>query len=92
MLYVHFQRVFVEFVVLLTKIWPKMLILLLQLSVEKRAVFAPPPFTPKSDRCNLSCSFLYILILTMHSSCENSIIKIINRIVKKIWKKYTNFL
>ena len=58
MLDVHFQRVFVEFVALLTKIWPKLLILLLQLSVGKRAcMFPPPPFTPRSDRYNLSCSF-----------------------------------
>ena len=58
MFYVHFQKVFVEFAALLTKIWPKLLILLLQLSVGERAVLLPSPFTPRSDRCNLSCSFI----------------------------------
>ena len=51
--YVHFRRVFVEFVVLLTKMWPR-----IQLNVGERAVLPPPPFTPRNDRCNLSCSFL----------------------------------
>ena len=52
-LYVHFRRVYVEFVVLKLKF-----ILLLQLNVRERAVqwavFDPPPlpFTPRSDRCN----------------------------------------
>ena len=57
--YVHFQRVFVEFVALLTKIWLKILILMLE-----RGLFSPPsPFTPRSDRCNLSRSFLKLLII-----------------------------
>ena len=47
MLDVHFQRVFVEFVALLTKVWPKLLILLLQLSVGKRACMFPPPLHTK---------------------------------------------
>ena len=49
-IYVHFRKVFVEFVVLLTKIWPTNIdFLALQLSVgegavqTQRAVFAPPP-------------------------------------------------
>ena len=32
--------------------------MILSLGVGERAVFAPPPFTLRSDRCNLSCSFL----------------------------------
>ena len=54
----YIVRVFVKFVALLTKIWPKILILLLQLSVIGERAVMPPPFTPRSDRCNLSCSFL----------------------------------
>ena len=45
-IYVHFRRVFVEFVVLLAY---KYLFLALQLNVGKRAVLPPPPFTPRSD-------------------------------------------
>ena len=45
-------------------------------------------FTPRSDRCNLSCYFLKLLILTM----KPQLIKIINHIVKKSLKKYANFL
>ena len=50
-IYAHFRRVFVEFVVLLTKIWPtcKYLFLALQLNVGEgavqRAVFGPPPLS-----------------------------------------------
>ena len=52
--YEHFRRVFVEFVVLLTKNWLQIKFLALQLNVGERAVqravFAPPPpFTPRSD-------------------------------------------
>ena len=50
---VHFRRVFVEFVILLTKFGLyKYFFLALQLNVGERAVFAlypPPPFTPKTD-------------------------------------------
>ena len=45
-IYVHFRRVFVEFVVLLTKIWPTNIFLALQLNVGERAVqraVSPPP-------------------------------------------------
>ena len=53
-IYVHFRKVFVEFVVFLTKIWPTNIdFLALQLSVGEgvvqRAVFTPPSFTPRSD-------------------------------------------
>ena len=45
-------------------------------NVGERAVFAPPPlFIPRSDRCNLSCSFIEPLILTMCSSFENTTYK-----------------
>ena len=51
--YVHFRRVFVEFVVLLTKIWSTNI----DISVTAKywregcsdGCFAPPPFTPRSD-------------------------------------------
>ena len=51
-MYVHFRRVFVEFVVHLTKIWPTTIdFLALQLNVGERAVqkaaFAPPPLHTK---------------------------------------------
>ena len=36
----------------------------------REGCYAPAPFTPRSDRCNLSCSFLYII--TIHSSFENT--------------------
>ena len=47
------------FVVLLTKIWPKNIdFYRYSYNVGERAVLPPPPpFTPKSDRFNLSCSF-----------------------------------
>ena len=49
-MYVHFRRVFVEFVVLLTKIWPTNIdFLAIQLNVGERAVqragLAPPPLS-----------------------------------------------
>ena len=34
-----------------------------------------PSFTSRSERCNLSCSFLELLILTMYSSFENTTYK-----------------
>ena len=49
-IYVHFQRVFAVFVVLLTKILPtKYSFLALQLNIGERAVFPrpPPPFHTK---------------------------------------------
>ena len=51
-IYVHFRRVFVGFVVLLTKIWPTNNdFLAIQLNVGERAVqragFGPPPFHTK---------------------------------------------
>ena len=54
-IFVHFRRVFVDFVVLLTKIWTTNNdFLALQLNVGERAVhagasFCPPPFTPRND-------------------------------------------
>ena len=50
----------------------KILIFTLQLYCWREGCFWPPPFTPRSDRCNLSCSFLELLILTMYSSFENT--------------------
>ena len=52
-LYVHFPRVFVEFVVLLTKIWPKILIFSVTAkcwreTVQRTVFIAPPsPFHTK---------------------------------------------
>ena len=43
MLYVHFQRVFVEFVALLIKIWPKILIFTVAAKCWREGCFAPPP-------------------------------------------------
>ena len=43
--YVHFRRAFVEFVVLLTKVWPKNMDYYGERSVQK-AVFGPPPPPP----------------------------------------------
>ena len=60
----------------LTKIWPKNIdFYRFSYNVVERTVFAPPPFIPRSDRCNLSCSFLELLILTMYSSFENTTYK-----------------
>ena len=73
MLYLHFQRVFVEFVALLTKIWLKILIFTVAAKCWTEGCFAPPPFIPRSDQCNLSYSL--ILILTMHSNFENTTYK-----------------
>ena len=62
-IYVHFRRVFVEFVVLLTKIWPTNIDFSVTAKCwRERELFRglflpPPPFTIKSDHCNLSCSF-----------------------------------
>ena len=40
----------------------------------QRAVFADThSFTPRNDRCNLSCSFLKLLILTMYNSFEDNL-------------------
>ena len=56
----YIVRVFVKFVALLTKIWLKILIFTVTAKCYWREGFmpTPPPFTPRSDRCNLSCSFL----------------------------------
>ena len=54
----YIVRVFVKFVALLTKIWPKILIFTVTAKCYWREGFMPPPFTSRSDRCNLSCSFL----------------------------------
>ena len=53
-------RVFVEFVAPLIKIWPTILIFTVTAKCWREGCFVPPPppFTPRSDRCNLSCSFL----------------------------------
>ena len=52
-------RVFVEFVAPLNKIWPTILIFTVTAKCWREGCFVPPPpFTPRSDRCNLSCSFL----------------------------------
>ena len=61
---VHFQRVFVEFAALLTKIWPKNIDFYHYRKMLERGLFRglippPPPFTPRSDRCNLNCLFSY---------------------------------
>ena len=60
----------------LTKIWPKNIeFYRYSYNVGERAfVFAPPPFTPRSDRCNL-IFFLELLILPMYSSLENTTYK-----------------
>ena len=50
----YIVRVFVKFVALLTKIWPKILIF----TVTAKCYWREGCFTPRSDRCNLSCSFL----------------------------------
>ena len=47
-IYVHFRRVFVEFVVLLTKIWPTNIYFSVTAKCRRegyiqRAVFGPPP-------------------------------------------------
>ena len=62
-IYVHFCRVFVEFIVLLTKIWPanndfNVPAKCWREGCSERCFAPPPPFTPIRDRCNLSCSFL----------------------------------
>ena len=49
-----FRRVFIEFVILLTKVCPKILIYSVTAKYGERvivqsAVFSPPPFTPRSD-------------------------------------------
>ena len=54
----YIVRVFVKFVALLTKIWPKILIFTVTAKYWREGCYAPPPFTLKSDRSNLSCSFL----------------------------------
>ena len=60
---VHFRGVFVLYVV--TKIWPKIDFYRYSYNVEERAaqraIFAHLPFTTRSDRYNLSCSFLELL-------------------------------
>ena len=43
MLCVHFQKVFVEFVALLTKIWPKLLIFTVTAKCWREGCFCPPP-------------------------------------------------
>ena len=62
LLYVGWSiRLFVEFVALLTKIWPKILIFTVIAKCWREGVMPPPPL--RCDRCNLSCSFLELLIL-----------------------------
>ena len=54
-IYVHFRRVFVEFVVLLTKIWPTNIYFSVTAKCWREGCSEgcfwppPPPFTPRSD-------------------------------------------
>ena len=58
MLYVVWSiRLFVEFVALSTNTWPKILIFTVTAKCWREGCYVPAPFTPRSDRCNLSCSF-----------------------------------
>ena len=55
------------------------------------AVFAPPPFTPRSDRCNFSCSILSQRILTNKNKNKNIFISINNDLANLyIEENYTN--
>ena len=59
--YVHFQRVFVEFVVISTKIWPTIMIFRVAAKCWREGClegcWPHPPFTPRIGRRNFSCSF-----------------------------------
>ena len=71
----------------LSKIWPKNIdFTVTAIMLERglfiglyRRLFLQPPFTPRSDRCNLSCYFLelQVLLLTMYrvSSFESTTYK-----------------
>ena len=50
-IYVHFRRVFVQFVVFLTKIWHTVQIFIFIVTAKcwREGCFWPPSFTPRSD-------------------------------------------
>ena len=71
-------RVFVEFVALLIKIWPKILIFTVRAKCWREGCFAPPPprlHTKKSSMQFKLFFFITTYRLTMHSSFENKIYK-----------------